>query len=595
MKQFLLTVAGVFVGLTLFLVLLPFVIIGLATAATRPAPLPARTVLNLDLRDGLTDQEPQGGLALFNTKGLSVVGVEDALTRAQADDQVRALFVRLPEGGMEPAAADELGAAFRRFRAAGKPIIAYSQGLYPEGVSTSTYQLGAASGDLWMQPSASFQSTGVASEDLFFKRFFDKYGIVADYEQRYQYKNAVNPFLYDDYTPAHRESELSWMGSVYQTSLGAAASDRKLAPASLEAAIEAGPYSAEDARTKGLVDNVGEVKDAQSAILKAAGDGARFAQFTDYAGRVRRRVGLATGPAVALIQAEGDIVTGTGARRSPFSGTQNIYADDLAQAFYTAIDDADVKAIVFRLSSPGGSDTASEEILSAVRAAKAAGKPVVVSMGTYGASGGYWVSSEASEIVAEPSTLTGSIGVFGGKFAIGPALAKFGIDLHGLKVGGEYTDAFNSATPMTPAQQVAFSAWMDRIYNGFVQRVAEGRKLPVNRVQEIARGRVWTGAQAKGLGLVDSLGGLPQAVERAKALARLAPEARLKPIPVGANPFGFLARLLGAGTDSARLMAAASDLARDPDAQALMRTLHEARLRQEGAPVLAPHLLPSVR
>ncbi|HLY78985.1 MAG TPA: signal peptide peptidase SppA [Caulobacteraceae bacterium] len=594
MKQFLLTVAGVFFGLVLFVVVVPALLIGLAVSGSRPAPIPAHSVLSLDLRGGLTDQEAQDGLAIFGGHGLSVMGIEETLRRASSDANVGGLFVRLPEGGMTPAAADELRLAFQRFRAAGKPILAYSQGLYPQGVVTSTYELGAASGDLWMQPSASFQAVGLAQEDIFFKDFFDKYGVVPDYQQRYQYKNAINGYLYNDYTPAHREAELSWMGSVYATSLGAAAQDRKLAPDALKATLEAGPYSAEEAKAKGLVDNVGEVKEAQDAILKSAGGGAKLVDFSDYAARsrasARQGASFSSAPTIALIEAEGDIVTGTGGHSSPLSSTRSIYADDLAQAFYNAVDDKSVKAIVFRLSSPGGSDTASEEILAAVRAAKAAGKPVVVSMGDYGASGGYWISSQASEIVAEPSTLTGSIGVFGGKFAIGPALAKFGVDVRGLKVGGDYADAFGAGAAMTAAQRAAFGAWMDRIYNGFVARVAEGRKMTTQQVDAIAKGHVWTGAQAKGLGLVDSLGGFPQAVDRAKALAGIVGQARLKSFTAAPSPFEALARLFGASADSARLMAAASELAHDPEAQAVMQSLHDARLRQEGATVLAPTL-----
>jgi protease-4 len=313
-------------------------------------------------------------------------------------------------------------------------MLAYSQGIYPQGAATATYELGAASGNLWMQPSASFQVVGLAQDDLFLRRFFDRYGVVPDFQQRYQYKNAVNGYLQSDYTAAHREAELSWMSSIYASGLALIAADRKQTASALQATIEGGPYSAEDARAKGLIDNVGEERAAEAAILKAAGDGAKLTEFSDYAQRVRQaqRTSLSSAPVIALIQAEGDIVTGTAGHGSPLGAGPTIYADDLAKAFYKAIDDKDVKAIVLRLNSPGGSDTASEEILSAVRAARAAGKPVVVSMGEYGASGGYWISSDASEIVAEPSTLTGSIGVFGGKLAFGPALAKFGVDLRGL-------------------------------------------------------------------------------------------------------------------------------------------------------------------
>ena len=337
MKQFLITVGGVFVGLALFMVGLPIVLLVLVSSAARPTPLPDRTVLELDLRDGLTDQDPQGASALFGGKGLSVMGIEDALRQAATDSHVQGVYVRLPEGGMEPAAADELAMAFERFRASGKPILGMSQGFYAQGVTTSTYELAAATGDIWMQPASSFQATGIASEDLFFKRFFDKYGLKADYQQRYEYKNAVNPYLYSDYTPAHREAELGWMTSVYDSGLAAAAVQRKLAPEALKTLIEAGPYSAEDAAAKGLVDHVGEVKAAEDAILKAAGEGAKFTDFADYERRVHRPVPPALGgggQTIALIQAEGDIVTGTGAHASPFSGSQTIYSDDLSDAFY---------------------------------------------------------------------------------------------------------------------------------------------------------------------------------------------------------------------------------------------------------------------
>src|SRR5262249_36530137 len=156
------------------------------------------------------------------------------LRYAENDDKVRAVLVRLPEGGMEPAAADELRLAFRHFRASGKPIVAHSQGLYPSGLVVSTYELAASTGEVWMQPDSSFQATGVSSSEMFLKRFFDKYGIKADYQQRYEFKNAVNPYLYSDYTPAHREAALSWMTGVYDSALGLAAFDRKKTPEALK-------------------------------------------------------------------------------------------------------------------------------------------------------------------------------------------------------------------------------------------------------------------------------------------------------------------------------------------------------------------------
>jgi protease-4 len=593
MKQFLITVAGVLVGLTVFALAAPMIGLALLSAAVRPAPLPGRAVLDLDLRAGLTDQGPRGPLAVLGARQASVTGIEMALRRAEADDAVKGLFVRLPEGGMAPGAADELRLAFKDFRAHGKPILAYGQGLYADPLVLPTYELAAASGDIWMQPGSAFQATGIARQDLFFKRAFDRYGVVADYQQRYEYKNAVDPFLHDDYTPAHREAELSWMGSVYDTVAASVAADRRSTAAAVKALLEAGPYAAETARAKGLIDRVGQVQEARDAIVAMAGPGASLVDFSDYAQRARtpRAAPFSAGPKIALISAEGAIMTGRGGEPNPLGGEPAIGSDQVAGAFHDAVADSDVRAIVFRLDSPGGSDTASEQILAGIRAARAAGKPVVVSLGTYGASGGYWVASGANEIVAEPATLTGSIGVFGGKFALGPALARLGVDVRGLSVGGGYADAFGPGAPMTAAQRAAFSAWMDQIYNAFVARVAEGRHLKVDQVRAIARGRVWTGAQARELGLVDELGGLYTAVDRAKALAGVRGEVRLEPFGRAGNFLEQLQRMLGVEARGARLAQAGADIADDPRLGALLAALRDARLRAAGATVLAPRLL----
>jgi protease-4 len=597
MKQFLITVAGVFMGLLLFGIAVPIMLIVWVAGAARPAPVAQCTVLVLDLRGGLTDQDTASPLAFIQGKSNSVIGIEQTLRAAERDDKVRGLLIRLPEGAMTPAAADELRLALKRFRAAGKPVIAHSQGLYADGTVVSTYELAAASGALWMQPGSSFQVTGLATDDIFFKSFFDKHGVKPDFQQRYQYKTAVNPYLYSDYTPAHRESALSWMNAVFTTAIGDAAADRGQPPAQMMATIVAGPYLAEDAQAKGLIDRVGQVRDAEDAILKAAGPGARLVRFAEYAAHVPAFAqgaapDPASGAAIAVIGAEGDIMTGAGGGApGPLGGGQTIRSDDLVKAFYDAIDDHDVKAIVFRVSSPGGSDTASEQILAAVRAARAAGKPVVVSMGTYGASGGYWISSQASEIVAEPTTLTGSIGVFGGKIAFGDALGRFGVDIRGLKTGGDFADSASPAKPMTASQSAAASAWIDRIYGGFIARVAQGRRLPVARVQEIARGRVWTGAQAKDLGLVDHLGGFYDAVDRAKALGGVKGGARLVAFQSEPSPLDAVRRFFGMPTQAEGLFGAARAVLAEPATRALEGELVDARLRAEGATVLAPRLL----
>jgi protease-4 len=587
MKSFMVTVAGVFAGLFLFFVVVPFLLLALlANAISKPAVTSANSVLQLDLRQSLPDQDAPSPFAALRAHSPSVMSIEETLRAAETDDRVKALFVRLPEGGVAPAAADELRLAFRHFHAAGKPVIVHSQGLYPSGVVSATYMLGEAADQLWMQPGAPFQVTGLAMEDMFFKRLFDKYGVKPDFQQRYEYKNAVNGYLYDDYTPAHKQSELSWMGSIYQSDLATVAADRAKPLAVLRTAIEAGPYTADEALKLGLIDKVGQVQDARDAVLARAGAGAQFIDFEDYASR-RRAAPKAAAPTIALVGAEGPIMTGTGGQNL-FGTSANIYSDDVADALKRAADDKDVKAIVFRVSSPGGGDTASEQILAAVRAAKAK-KPVVVSMGEYGASGGYWISSQASAIVAEPTTLTGSIGVYGGKFALGDALARFGVDVRQTSVGGDFASAYGIGQTFTPAQRAAFAKAIDQVYDGFIARVAQGRGLSEARVREIAKGRVWTGEQAKGLGLVDQLGGFYDAVDKAKALAGIAGQpVRLKTVSAHPSTLGAFGRALGVSQDSLRVLATLGAVMGDPRVQSLTSAVNQAQLRDQGALVLAP-------
>jgi protease-4 len=589
MKQFFLTMAGVFAGLLLFFVVIPIVFMTIVVASvSSKEPTPAQTVLELDLRDGLTDQAPTNAFAVFGGGGLSTMQIVDTLAQAEKDSKVKALLIRLPEAGITPAAADEIRQAVRRFRRSGKQVIAHSQGFQPVGTTVSSYMVGASASELWMQNTASFQLAGFSSESIFLGRAFEKYGVNAQFEQRYEYKNAVNEFTQSDFTAAHREAMTAWMTSIYDSALGAAAQDRKQTLPQLKAAIEAGPWSAQEALQRRLIDKIGQVEEAQTEIKRRAGSSAEIMDFADYAASIGERAGSGR-DAIAIVGGEGAIVTGRGGGGSPFGDSSSITSDDTAKAIYDAIEDSDVKAIVFRVSSPGGSPEASEQILAAVRAAKAAGKPVVVSMGDYAASGGYWISSEASWIVAQPTTLTGSIGVYGGKFVLADALGRFGIDMRHLSVGGEYADAFSPSEEFTPAQRAAFAAQIDRTYEEFIARVSTGRRLPPARVREIARGRVWTGAQAHGIGLVDQLGGLEEAIAKAKALANISAgtEVRFKRYPEPSSPFEALSKAFGVSSEAARVLIGIGGVMNDPQAEATVRRIETDRARASGASVLA--------
>jgi protease-4 len=587
MKQFFLTVLGVFTGLILFVVVVPIVLIIAAAASSSEPATPANAVLELDLREGITDQVSNNPFAAFGGSGLSVVGIVDTLAQAEKDDHVKVLLVRLPEAGLAPAAADEIRQAVRRFRASGKPVIAHSQGFQPIGTVISSYMVGAAASELWMQNTANFQATGFSADSVFLARAFEKYGVRAEFEQRYEYKNAVNEYTQSDYTGPHREAMTAWMTSIYGSALANAAFDRKVEAPALKATIEAGPYSATQALQLKLIDKIGQVEEAEAEAKRRAGNGADIIEFSDYASSQGERMGAGR-DAIAIVGGEGAIMTGTGGGGG-FGGGSSIASDATAEALYDAIEDDSVKAIVFRVSSPGGSPEASEQILAAVRAAKAAGKPVVVSMGDYAASGGYWISSEANWIVAQPSTLTGSIGVFGGKFVVSEALGRFGVDLRGLTVGGQYSDAFSPSSGFSESQRAAFSASMDRTYEEFVQRVSTGRRIPIARVREIARGRVWTGAQGKTLGLVDQLGGLTEAIGKARELAEI-PEnqsVRFKRFPEPQSPWEALSSAFGVQSEAARALVALGGVMADPHAQAILSRAETERMRGQGASVLA--------
>lgn len=584
MKQFFLTVAGVFVGLLLFFVGVPVALLTVFASAASPAGAPSDSILALDLRGGLTDQDPQDPFASFGGAGLSVISIVTTLDHAAKDNNVEGLIIRLPESGMEPAAADELRQAVLRFRAAKKPVYVHSQGLYSSGVTTATYMLGASADEYWMQPGAPFEATGLVVEDIFFKRAFDKYGVQAQFEQREQFKNAVNPYLFSDYTPDHRQAQVDWMSAVYQRTLASAAADRKIAPDVMRTTIEAGPYDAAQAASNGLIDRVGQVHEAEAALLKAA-DAANTVAFEDYRDSVDVSAGLA--PKIAVIAAEGAIMTGQSGGVSPLGG-ETAYSDDIAESFYAAAEDDSVKAIVFRVSSPGGSDTAAEQIAAAMRAAKAAGKPVVVSMGTYAASGGYWISAEADKILAQPTTLTGSIGVYGGKFALGEAAAKLGVDVRQINVGGEYAGANALGEPFSAQQRAMYAAQVDRVYNRFITHVAGGRRMTPDKVRALAKGRVWTGSEAQKLGLVDQIGGFHEAVEAAKVLVKIKGPVRLEMLPPKTSVFEALQQAMGVSASSAKTLAAAGWLLGDPRAEAVMDEMLAARLRARGAMTLAP-------
>lgn len=569
MKQFLITVAGVIVGLVLFLIIAPMLLIGMLGAGSTPSTPPA-IVLDLDLRRELADA--RGGSPFSALSGRpSAVEVLRKLEAAAKDDKVKGVYVRANVTGTYAAQAEELHTALARLKAAKKFVIAHIQNDSLQQ-SLAGYMTVAGADEIWLQETGDFQPMGVVSENMFLGGTFDKFHITTQFEQREEYKNAVNELTQKGYTPAHREAAQDLVNNIYNGAVAIIAADRKMTAQQMDAAIRGTPYPGKAAVTAKLVDKLGRPEDAAAAALARAGEDAEFVEIDDYAQP------KPSGPTIALIQGDGAILSGPA--EGGFGGGAEMRSDEIAEAFADAAKDDAVKAIVFRVNSPGGSAVASDQILNAVNLAKAKGKKVVVSMGNYAASGGYYVSASADSIVALPTTITGSIGIYGGKFVLGDALNRYaGITSDAVGAGSPYTNMFTDSRPFTNSEREQFKNMIDRGYDAFLGVVASGRELTPEQARAIAKGRVWTGAQARERGLVDELGGLDVAVARAKQLAEIDADksVTLKLYPRQKSPVEELQALFGASEQAARAAALLSIVASDESVNAVVEAAQERR------------------
>jgi protease-4 len=563
MRQFFLTLAGVFAGLTLFAVAaVVFLITSLAALSSSvessarqrvSRAVPASTVVLIDLRRSLADQS----VPTLAGARPSLVSLVEALEQAEKDGRVKGAFVRASESGLDPAQAEEIHKALLSFRSHGKFVITHAQGF--EATSVTSYVAASASDQIWIQPTASFSSTGLAVQTPFLGGLFAKFGVDPEFEQFYEYKNAVNTYTQTGYTKEHREAELGLLNSIFDQSVSLAAkarSDKGMTPASLRALFEKGPYSAEQSVKLGLTDKLGQVDDARKAALDKAGGDAELLDIFAYLRAEGRPYQSKSGPVIAVVSGQGDVQTGE-ISPSYFSSSSGVYSDTLAEAIIDASKDDDVRAIVLRVDSPGGSATASDQIWDAVTRARAAGKPVVASFGSVAASGGYYLAAGATSIVSDATTITGSIGVFGGKLVVRDAADKWlGVNVASLSVGGDYTTAYSNWTPFTPEQRTAFKGMLADVYDDFTGKVAQGRKMSKEAVDAVAHGRVWSGVDAKQRGLVDEIGGYREAIARAKQLANIPADAdiRVRNFPKEPTAVEVFRSLFGVSMDDARVL-----------------------------------------
>jgi protease-4 len=532
-----------FVGLFAVIGVITFVgflaIVGLIVALVRGAPaLPDSIVLTADLTGGLSDgpsADPLSRLVLGDTATLR--DFVDALDRAADDSRVKALYVQLGDDSLALAKTQQVRDAIAAFRAKGKFAVAFADTFGEGGAGTRPYYLATACDQIWLQPMGEVALTGLRAETPFVRGLLDKLGIAADFQHREEFKTAMNSLTETQMTAPQREELDALLTSMSGQIDRGIATARGLSADNVAAIVDRAPLAADEAQALGLVTKIGYRDQALGEARAHADSGAKFMTLSRYlkaAGRPH-----ANGSEIALIYGTGLITRGGGA--TGLSEETGFGAKEIARAFAAASRDKEVRAIVFRIDSPGGSATASETIWREVERAQVRGKPVIVSMGDTAASGGYYVAAPADKIVAEPATLTGSIGVLGGKLVFGGLMQKLGISVDTVERGAN-AGMFSITQEFSPQGRARLGAMLDATYAGFKDHVAAGRRLSADAVEAVAKGRVWSGEDAKAKGLVDALGGYETALTLAKEAAKLSDDAPIK-IVVYPRERGLMAAL----------------------------------------------------
>ena len=500
------------------------------------------SILKIDFSEEIVDAPSTDPLAGFDpmtlqtTRRLSILQVVEALDAAQHDDRIAGIYLRMNGGGSIAGSAllEEMRDALVAFKQSGKFIVAYDES-YTQG----GYYLASVADGIYIQPEGGIDWSGLSMNLLFYKGLLDKLDVQAEVFRpaACPYKSAVEPYILTKMSEANRLQMQTLVDSMWETVAGAVAEARGIDPAKLQSLTDRLAVSLpEEALKYGFVDDV-IYEDQMDDVFAGLGvetddDGAyRYVSLGDYVAQMRPDTGRLTAPQVAVVYASGQIVDGEG------SG-EEIYGNTLAQTLAEARLDDDIEAVVLRVDSPGGSALASDVIWREVELLKAE-KPVIVSMGSYAASGGYYISCPADAIVADRLTLTGSIGVFGMYFDVVDALQnKLGITVDGVR-SNLSAGMGSGLKTLTPLERATIMRGVDKVYATFTEHVSKGRNLPMYKVLNVAGGRVWTGADALGIGLIDGYGGITTAIALAADKAGLGDDFRV--VEMTDEPTGFAA------------------------------------------------------
>jgi protease-4 len=537
-KQTFASLIGSFAGLILFFGLgtggLLLLLVALATGDSEPQ-VKDKSVLTFDLSLNISDTDATASPseAIGETfsgeerRSITLRTVLDTLDKAAKDDRIVALYL----DGSQTATLDagfatlkEVRRALERFHETGKKIVAYDVDL-----TESEYYLSSVADTIILNPIGALEFNGLASVPMFYAGALDKFGVGVQVIRVGQYKSAVEPFLLQELSPESQQQTQALLGDLWGELLNAVGESREIIPSELQAIADSqGVLMASEASQRGLVDEVAyfdEVASQLKQLTDTTEEDESFpqVQLTTYADvESKNSKTRSSENKIAVVYAEGDIVSGQGS-------LQQVGGDRFAKQMRELRLDEDVKAVVLRVNSPGGSVTASEVIQREVQLTREQ-KPTIVSMGDYAASGGYWIATGADRIFAEPTTITGSIGIFGLLLNVQELANDNGITWDVVKTG-RFADAQTIARPKTQQELAIAQRMVNESYELFLDRVAKSRNLPKQKVAEIAQGRVWSGQDAKQLGLVDEIGGIDEAIQYAAQQAKLGNDWELEEYP----------------------------------------------------------------
>lgn len=540
-RKVVLTISGILIALVL-IVVVAFAMLVSLVRGNRPS-IRDNSVLALRVSGPLPDYVPDDPFRrLFGGQPQSLSSLLTQLRKAKVDKRITAVMLEIDGSGAGWAKAEEIRGAIEDFRTSGKPIYAYMETGF-----NKDYYIATACDKIFVPPPGELFTIGLAADVMFFRGSLDKLGIYPDMYQIGKYKSAGDMFTQKQMTPAHREFINSLLDDLFGRYVEGIAKARNKTPDEVRKLIDNAPYNATQAKDAGLIDGAAYHDEVEKELKKRLGvkdsDELHIARAGDYRQISQESLGLNKGERVAVVYAAGDIVSG----KSEFGGAgeETIGSDSLVRTLNEVRDDKSIKAVVLRIDSPGGSGLASDIIWRAIESLKEK-KPVVVSMSDVAASGGYYIACNASKIVAEPSTITGSIGVLGGKPVIKGFYDWIGVS-NEYVLRGNNAGMFRESEKFSDSERKKFEELIKTTYyDQFLPKVAKGRGKNAEYIDSIGQGRVWTGRQGKDNGLVDEYGGLDKAIEIAKQLANIPADKSVQRV-IRPQPPSFFEELMSSG------------------------------------------------